>query len=214
MSKKKHELIPLLDYLRIHRVIRSVLDSAGATTDRACWFFSVAGAAILRYHYGKDAQPLAGAACLMVNEKGANVLCFATIDGREIHSSGDAFHAMVACGDHLIDFMSPIFNEHAISSGLEIIPPPKSFQRLIKSMTGSHNALRFDGDYFFDPNIELTEHLRNQIAQSQFQNDLIQACIAWYRRPPKPIPSALTVSDEKGEIQMVKLKDAAVEGGW
>ncbi|MDF5946204.1 DUF2026 family protein [Pseudomonas aeruginosa] len=70
MSKKKHQLIPLLDYLRIHRVIRSVLDSAGATTDRACWFFSVAGAAILRHHYGKDAQPLAGAVCLMVNEKG------------------------------------------------------------------------------------------------------------------------------------------------
>ncbi|EPP7181000.1 DUF2026 family protein, partial [Pseudomonas aeruginosa] len=35
-----------------------------------------------------------------------------------------------------------------------------------------------------------------------------------YRRPPKPIPSALTVGDEKGEIRMVKLKDAAVEGGW
>ncbi|WP_239664968.1 hypothetical protein [Pseudomonas aeruginosa] len=30
MSKKKHQLIPLLDYLRIHRVIRSVLDSAVA----------------------------------------------------------------------------------------------------------------------------------------------------------------------------------------
>lgn len=83
----------------------------------------------------------------MVNEKGANVLCFATIDGGEIHSSSDAFHAMVACGDHLIDFMSPIFNEHAISSELEIIPPSKSFQRLIKSMNGSHNTLRFDGDF-------------------------------------------------------------------
>ncbi len=150
----------------------------------------------------------------MVNEKLANVLCFATIDGSEIHSSGDAFHAMVACGDHLIDFMSPIFNEHAISLGLEIIPPPKSFQRLITSMTSSHNALRFDGDFFFDPNIELTEHLRNQVTQSQFQNDLIQACIAWYRRPPKPIPSTITVGDEKREIQTVKLKYVAVEGGW
>ncbi|MDF5946202.1 hypothetical protein P4129_02195 [Pseudomonas aeruginosa] len=32
----------------------------------------------------------------------------------------------------------------------------------------------------------MTEHLINQIAQSQFQNDLIQACIAWYRRPRSP----------------------------
>jgi len=214
MSKQNHELIPLLDYLRIHRVIRSVLDSAGAATERACWFFSVAGAAILRHHYRKEAKPLAGAVCLMVNEEGANVLCFAKIDGGEIHSSGEAFHAMVACGDHLIDFMSPIFNEHAISSQLEVIPPSKSFQRLITSMTGSHNALRLDGDFFFDPNIELTEHLELQVTQSRFQNDLIQACIAWYRRPPKPIPPTLTVGDEKGEIHTLKLKDATVEGAW
>ncbi|WP_447532190.1 DUF2026 family protein, partial [Pseudomonas aeruginosa] len=52
MSKKKHQLIPLLDYLRNHRVIRTDLDSARATTDRACWFISVAGDAILRHNYG------------------------------------------------------------------------------------------------------------------------------------------------------------------
>ncbi|MDO8250511.1 MAG: DUF2026 family protein [Rhodoferax sp.] len=35
--------IPLLDYLRIHGVIRSVLDSIDAHAVHACVFFSVAG---------------------------------------------------------------------------------------------------------------------------------------------------------------------------
>lgn len=43
MKKKPGTLIPLQDYLRVHRVVRSALDMAGAETAHACWFFSVAG---------------------------------------------------------------------------------------------------------------------------------------------------------------------------
>ena len=57
MSKKSPELIPLLDYLRIHRVIRSVLDSCQADAAHACWYFSMAGAAILSRHYRREAHP-------------------------------------------------------------------------------------------------------------------------------------------------------------
>ncbi|WP_085065994.1 DUF2026 family protein [Pseudomonas piscis] len=60
MKKNLGTLIPLQDYLRVHRVIRSTLDMAGAETAHACWFFSVAGAAILRKYYKKDAHPVAG----------------------------------------------------------------------------------------------------------------------------------------------------------
>ena len=56
---KTKPLIPLLDYLRIHAVIRSVLDSVDAHTAHACMFFSIAGAAILREFYKKDAVQLA-----------------------------------------------------------------------------------------------------------------------------------------------------------
>jgi len=57
MSKKSPELLPLLDYLRIHRVIRSVLDSCKADTAHACWYFSMTGAAILRQHYKRKLIP-------------------------------------------------------------------------------------------------------------------------------------------------------------
>lgn len=42
-AMKTKPLTPLLDYLRIHGVIRSVLDNVDAHTAHACVFFSVAG---------------------------------------------------------------------------------------------------------------------------------------------------------------------------
>lgn len=214
MSKKSHELIPLLDYLRIHRVIRSVLDSVDANTAHACWLFSMAGAAILRHHYRKEAHPLAGAMCLMVDEKEANVLCFATVENDEVQSSENGFHAMVACGDHVLDFMSPIFPETARSAKHDFVAPAKSFQRRIDSMTSSPASLRKDGDFFFDPNMELTDYLEHRVAQSHLQKDVINACVAWYVRPPKPIPASIMMGDMKGKTEKVKLKEAAVAGAW
>lgn len=214
MSKKSQELIPLLDYLRIHRVIKSVLDSAEANTAHACWLFSMGGAAILRHHYRKEALPLAGAMCLMVDGKEANALCFATVENDEMQSSENGFHAMVACGDHVIDFMSPIFPETSKSAKHDFIAPAKSFQRRIDSMTSSPSGLSKDGDFFFDPNMQLTDYLEQRVAQSLLQKDLINACVKWYVRPPKPIPAWIMMGDMKGKAEKVKLKDASVAGAW
>lgn len=214
MSKKSQELIPLLDYLRIHRVIKSVLDSAEANTAHACWLFSMAGAAILRHQYRKEAHPLAGAMCLMVDERESNVLCFATVENDELQSSENGFHAVVACGDHIIDFMSPIFPETSKSAKHDFVAPAKSFQRRIDSMTSSPSGLSKDGDFFFDPNTQLTDYLEQRVAQSLLQKDLINACVAWYARPPKNIPAWIMMGNMKGEAEKVKLKDASVAGAW
>ncbi|QUN66336.1 DUF2026 family protein [Pseudomonas sp. JS425] len=214
MSKKLQELIPLLDYLRIHRVIRSTLDSAGADTAHACWLFSMAGAAILRHHYHKEAHPIAGALCLMADEKKSNVLCFATIENDEVQSSEIGFHAMIACEEHVVDFMSPIFPETSKSAKHDFITPARSFQRRIDSMTSSPADLKKDGDFFFDPNMQLTDHLELKVAQSLFQKDVINACVAWYVRPPKPIPAWVVMGDPKGKGSKVMLKEASVVGAW
>jgi hypothetical protein len=64
---KPKPLIPLLDYLRIHAVIISVLDSVKVCSAHSCMFFSVAGAAILQKFYGKEARQVAGAAFYLVS---------------------------------------------------------------------------------------------------------------------------------------------------
>lgn len=214
MSKKSTDLLPLLDYLRIHRVIRSVLDSANVDTAHACWYFSLAGAAILRIHYKKEAHALAGAMCLMSDMRDSSVMCFAKIENNEVHSSVDAFHAMVACDGYLIDFMTPIFPETAASSNHAFLPPAKSFQRKIETMKPSPADLVRDGDFFFDPNMELTDSLLRKVVENQFLTDVVQGCSDWYRKPPKTIPSVLTIRNEKGQVSHVRLKDASVIGAW
>lgn len=107
-AMKTKPLIPLLDYLRIHGVIRSVLDSVDAHTAHACMFFSIAGAAILREFYKKDAIQVAGAAFFLVNERQRNVISFATLTEGRVQSSDTAFHAWVQCDGYVIDFMAPI----------------------------------------------------------------------------------------------------------
>ncbi|MDP3326262.1 DUF2026 family protein [Hydrogenophaga sp.] len=81
---KTKPLIPLLDYLRIHSVIRSVLDSVDAHTAHACMFFSVAGTAILREFYRKDAKQIVGAALYLIDSKQRNALSFAKLESGQI----------------------------------------------------------------------------------------------------------------------------------
>jgi hypothetical protein len=67
-----------LDYLRIHAVIISVLDSVKVRSAHSCIFFSVAGAAILQKFYGKEAMQVAGAG------EGRNALSFATLENEQV----------------------------------------------------------------------------------------------------------------------------------
>lgn len=71
---KPNPPIPLLDYLRIHAVIRSVLDGVEAHTAHSCIFFSIAGAAILDEFYKKEATPVAGAAFYLIDDEGRNAM--------------------------------------------------------------------------------------------------------------------------------------------
>ena len=70
------------------------------------------------------------------------------------------------------------------------------------------------GDFFFDPNPELTDNLARKVSESRFLTDIVIGCCTWYTRPPKPISQTITVGDEKGQMTTVKLKDATVVGSW
>ena len=139
--------------------------------------------------------------CLMVDERESNVLCFANVEDDEVQSSENGSHAVVACGEQVLDFMSPIFPETSESTKHDFIAPARSFQRRIDSMTSSPARLSKDGDFFFDSNVELTDYLEQRVAQSLLHNDVINACVAWYVHPPKPIPALTMMGDMKGESE-------------
>lgn len=214
MKKNEKPLIPMLDYLRIHRVIRTVLDSIDAHSAHACLFFSIAGAAILREFYKKEAHPVAGAMCLLVDEHNRNVLTFAHLSDGEIESSSAAFHALVFCEGYLIDFMAPLFPETCALSGHPFLAPAQMFQKKIGEMAADYDHLDQSGDFYFQPDSELSEQLFRSFFQKPAGADLVRVCMQWFRRPPKAMPETLSMTNDLGEITQMKLKKCLVTGAW
>ena len=211
---KTKPLIPLLDYLRIHAVIRSVLDSVDAHTAHACMFFSIAGAAILREFYKKDAVQLAGAAFFLVNKQQRNVISFATLTEGQVQSSDTSFHAWIQCDEYVIDFMAPMFPEACTSAGHPFIAPRRMFQKKWADMASSHEHLDQEGDFHLVPNPELTVNLRQSFLKKPAGADLVNVCLHWYRRPPKSILPELRMQNDLGEVTRIKLNNSAVSGAW
>lgn len=206
--------IPLLDYLRIHGVIRSVLDSVDAHTAHACMFFSIAGAAILREFYKKETMQVAGAAFYLVNEQQRNVISFATLEEGQVQSSDTAFHAWIQCDGYVIDFMAPLFPEVCTAAGHPFIAPRRMFQKKWTDMAPSHEHLDREGDFHLVPNSELTISLRQSFLNKPAGADLVNVCLHWYKRSPKSIRSELQMQNDLGEITKIRLGNAAVAGVW
>lgn len=211
---KVKPLIPLLDYLRIHNLIRSVLDSVDAHTAHACLFFSVAGAAILKEFYKKDAMPVAGAAFLLLDEHQRNTICFATLPQGQVQSTDSSFHAMVLCDGYAVDFMAPVFPETCKAAGYPFIAQRRMFQKRWADMAPSHEHLEREGDFHFVPNAELTADLLQSFYKQPASWDLVNICLHWYKRPPKPILSEFHMHSDLGEITRMRLQSSSVSGVW
>lgn len=211
---KAKPLIPLLDYLRIHSVIRSVLDSVDAHTAHACMFFSVAGAAILQEFYKKDAAPVAGAAFLLLDEHQRNTMCFATLAQGQVRSTDSSFHAMVLCDGYAIDFMAPIFPETSNASAHPLIAQRRMFQKRWADMAPSHEHLECAGDFHFVPNPELTSELLQSFFKKPASEDLVNVCLHWFNKPPKSIRSEMRMQDDLGGITRIRLQNSMVSGVW
>lgn len=209
-------LIPLLDYLRIHAVIRSVLNGVEASPAHSCIFFSFAGAALLREFYRKEAIEVAGAAFYLVDGEGSekNALSFAMLENEQVQSSSTAFHAWVQCDGYIVDFMAPIFPETCAAFGHPFIPPRRMFQRKLTNMALSHEHLDQEGDFYLTPNLELTTNMHKSFLQKPANLDLVNICLSWYRRPPKPIVSELQIQNDLGKTIRIKLENTSVSGTW
>ena len=211
---KTKPLIPLLDYLRIHSVIRSVLDSVDAHTAHACMFFSVAGAAILQEFYKKDAMPVAGAAFLLLDEQQRYTMSFATMAHGQVQSTDSSFHAMVLCDGYAIDFMAPTFPETCKAAGHPFIAQRRMFQKRWTDMASSHEHLNRAGDFHFVPNTGLTADLLQSFFKTPASEDLVKVCLHWYKRPPKSILPELLMQNDLGEVTQIQLQNSVVSGVW
>jgi hypothetical protein len=207
-------LIPLPDYQRIFRVVKTVLDGIDSDPSHSCIFFSVAGAAILRKFYKTECSPVAGAAFYVIDGENRDVLTFAKIDDGNPVSSEDAFHCWVQTKDYIIDFMAPLFVESMQAVGFTSTCSRKMFQKHKHTMALAHTELRKSGDFYMKPDIDLTNEILKRFFSRRDTTDLVEVCLQRYKKPPKEMLSRLTMGVSDSQDINMKLTGLTVNGAW
>ena len=212
MTKPKL-LLSLLDYQRIFRMIYTVLEDR-ATTHRACIFFALVGAAILRQHYKLNAFPIAGAAAFAVNADDSFVATFGRVEKGDLICATDAFHCWVDCDGFAIDFMAPIFQESFRASGHNATIARRMFQRRLTLMAPNLEELTHEGAFLLRPDAEHTKSVIGDFSTKHANTDLANICLYWYKRPPKRVAETLDMQDDLGNVTRLKLHGPEITGVW
>ena len=205
-------LLALADYQRIYQVAFSVLEASEiAITHRACIFFASVGTMILRDHYGLPATISAGCLAIMVDERKANVVVYGREEGGVFVNDRNAFHAWVECSGWLIDFMAPIMGIALREDGRDWHVPRRMLQKRLADGATSLDAVQHLGEFFVCHDYNLAESLLD--SQSVQFGDALNACRAWFRRPPKPLHS-IALADTHGPTRKLIAKAPSIEGIW
>ncbi len=208
----KRLLLPLPDYERIFRVMHSTIDER-SHTGRACIFFAMVGAAILRKYYKLNAVPVAGAAAFAVNANDSTVLTFGRLEDSRLISASDAFHCWIECNGFAIDFMAPIFQESMRSSGHQNTVPRRMFQRRLEHMAPTLD-LTHEGAFVLLPDAQLTQATIDHFNARNVNADFANICTEWFVRPPKRIAENLNITDDLGKVTTLTLHGPQIDGVW
>jgi len=204
----KKFILTLPEYGRIFQTIYSILEGR-ANTPQACLFFASAGALILNKHYKIPARAVGGA-FMLCTDSDPSVLVIGKIINGILVSDGDGFHFWIQTENHVIDFMAPIFNEAIEGKGFNKSIPRKMFQRSIDDEVASPDDLSKSGDYFANPNLELTDELIDNFLDHYSNTDLLLACDHWFKKHPKKMES-MSLRDGRDPLQ---LSAPTVTGAW
>lgn len=208
----KHFLLPLSDYQRIYQVAYSVLETTGiATTHRACLFFAGVGTLILRERYKLPATISAGLMAMMLDPATSTVMFYGRKQEDEYAADGDAFHAWVECNGWLIDFMAPIMGLALREDGHRMVVPSLMLQKRLVDAKPSPHHLEDAGDFFICHDRALTEELVSH--QPIAFEDLSQVCLAWFKKPPKPLPK-MALGDSHGSAKPLVARAPSISGAW
>lgn len=205
-------LLALPDYQRIYQVIYSVLETSEiAVTHRACIFFATVGAKILREHYDLSATISAGCMALMVDEQRANVVVYGRDENGIFVNDEKAFHAWVECDGWLIDFMAPIMGAALRQDGIDWPIPRRMLQKRLDNRKSILGEIQHVGEFFASHDHALTDSLIEDQSVQFF--DLMNVCLTWFRRPPKPLKE-IALADSHGPTRKLTLRAPSIDGVW
>jgi hypothetical protein len=208
-----HLLIVLPDFERIFRTVHGVLLNEKADLDRACLFFAVIGASILRIHHKLDAVVVCGFAAFKIDENN-DVLVLGTQKDGFLASENNAFHCWVQCNDWFLDFASPLFQEMFASCGIQKTCPRRMLQKQQWEMSESLSELRSRGHFLYGGNQDLTKRLVDGFFSRRAYEDILNICLEWYKPTPKKMQEVIGVGDSKGRVMQTRLSPIVLNGAW
>ena len=208
----KRPLLSLVDYQRIYQVIYSVLEASEiATTHRSCIFFAATGMMILREHYRLPATLSAGCLALMPSEQQSSLVVYGRLEDGAFVNDENAFHAWIECDGWLIDFMAPIMGIALREDGHDFSIPRYMLQKRLEERKATLGDVESVGEFFIEHDYALTESLLD--SQSQGFTDLMQVCLAWFRKPPKRL-KPMVMGDSQGQPKNLIAHAPSINGVW
>jgi Protein of unknown function (DUF2026) len=205
--------IGFFDFERIFRTIHGLLLSEKADPARACLFFGIIGASILHAHYKQPATVACGFAAYKIDETN-DVLVLGTQKDGVLASDASGFHCWIQCGDWLLDFASPVFQEMFARCGIEKKCGRKMFQRHRSDMCESFWDLSLSIGFFYGGNQELTNELIDNFFSCRAYEDMIHICLQWYKPLPNDMRDAIDVSDSNGSVFQTRISPLRLAGAW
>jgi hypothetical protein len=204
--------ITLKQYELIYKIVASVGRELSHGAGKSCQFYNVNGAFILEKIFKVKARPVMGAAFIRLTESG-NTLSFAGEEDGSFYSSPDAFHCWVETENNIIDFTAPEYREALTLAGSENIIKRNMFQKEKSSMAESPLKMINVGDFYLEPNLELTSYLLTKIFEKPASQDLTKICLEWCKKSKKKI-SSFNITNDLGEIIYLTPLNNCIGGAW
>ena len=214
MAKRATPPITLPEYERLFRTIHAVVANEQGDPTKACLFFAVAGAYLLkRHHKLSSACPVAGVAGYNLRTPTNFAIVFGRQEGDTLVADADHFHCWVEVDGWIVDLMAPFFDDMTPADRKGATIPRFMFQNPV---IADVNAFSLDtpGAYLHVPNDRLTTDLMKSFTDKPAYFDLVQVCDQWYAKPPKKIAPSIGIADQTGKAKEVFLSPARIAGIW
>lgn len=210
MKKAKLNLL-LPEYEKIFRILHGTHSYANKNAPPSCQFYNVIGALILSKLYNIQARPIMGAAFIKVDDKTNDALAFAHPDFEQCTSDQEHFHCWIETQDHFIDFTAPIYADYPNTSN---ITGRLMFQKPHTSMSPSHMELDKAGDFYFQPNIDLTKQQLQRGIESTKLQDFAQIAFEWACVSKKTLLKTMKIQASDGEVINLSASNLGLTGSW
>lgn len=214
MPRRSTPPITLPEYERLFRTIHAVVANEQDDPTKACLFFAVAGAYLLkRHHKLSSACPVAGVAGYNLRTPTNFSMVFGKPENDTLVSDTNNFHCWVEVEGWVIDLMAPLFDEMAPADRKGAVIPRFMFQKPVIADVKSI-SLDTPGATLHIPNDRLTTDLMRGFTEKTAHSDLVRVCDQWYARPPKKIAPSIGIEDRTGKATEVFLSPVRIAGVW